>query len=455
MGPSKSQNANFVEVLVLQARDGDAKAFDQIVDLYSERLYSHIARLVHDPIEAEDIAQEAFIRAFKNLPGFRGASTFQTWLYRIAGNVAIDSARRRKRRGSISSLDTPLDTEGGSVAREPEDRDEPGPECSLEVDELRRQVQQAIGKLSPKLRRVIVLYELQGLSYEEITVLDGCPLGTVKSRLFNARNSLKVIIQETQRRREEHDMALRPTGRRKKGAGPTKTAQNPAATIQGLRRQVRGWLENATWNQGFKGMDVDVLVTEVYRRADAWVGVFDGHGRVRFLEGWMKRLAELVAQMATENVKRQPCLDEIALAGGLEEDGQNEPSGEVSRSLDELLASQPDVAGLLELLPDGLRQAYGLKVVCNSSNGQIATAIGVEPSKVRGILNQSRELLIGILGSKEECRQASRNQHTGQEGGQTLGKRSAGPAIIASRPASEVEKIPYADSRGNCLPKPG
>lgn len=185
-----------VDDLVERSRNGETTAFDQLVQLYKDRIYNYVARMVHDPIEAEDIAQEAFVKAYRNLPSFRGASTFQTWLYRIASNLTIDSVRRRRRRENTCSLDAPLDTDEGQMPREQEDHHCPGPVRNLETAELQRQVHRAIQQLSPKLRSVVVLYELQGLSYEEIATILGCPLGTVKSRLFNARMELKTRLQD-------------------------------------------------------------------------------------------------------------------------------------------------------------------------------------------------------------------------------------------------------------------
>lgn len=188
-------SASQVEELVQRSQKGDLAAFDQLVDLYKKKIYNYIARMVNDPVEAEDITQETFVKAFRNISSFRGASTFQTWLYRIAGNLTIDSVRRRKRRSHVYSLDAPLDTDEGKMARQVEDHS-PGPAGNAETAELQREVHAAIQKLSPKLRSVVVLYELQGLSYEEIAEILGCPLGTVKSRLFNARIELKDLLQE-------------------------------------------------------------------------------------------------------------------------------------------------------------------------------------------------------------------------------------------------------------------
>jgi RNA polymerase sigma-70 factor, ECF subfamily len=188
---SRSQS---VEELVSLAKQGDTNAFDRLVDLYQDRIYSYAARMVRDPVEAEDIAQEAFVRAYRSLKSFRGASSFQTWLYRITSNLTVDAMRRHRRENTIS-LDAPVDTEEGQTAREREDAAATGPDRSVETLELQRQVHRAIQRLSPKLRSVVVLFDLQGLSYEEIADILGCPLGTVKSRLYNARMELRRSLQ--------------------------------------------------------------------------------------------------------------------------------------------------------------------------------------------------------------------------------------------------------------------
>lgn len=186
---------NQVHQLVERARAGDALAFDELVTLYMDKIYSYVARMVGDTSEAEDIAQETFVKAFRNIRSFRGASSFQTWLYRIASNLTIDAVRRRKRRENTVSLDAPVEGDAGQITRELEDVSLAGPSGSLETAELQRHVHRAIQELSPKLRAVVVLYELQGLSYEEIAEVLRCPLGTVKSRLFNARMELKERLR--------------------------------------------------------------------------------------------------------------------------------------------------------------------------------------------------------------------------------------------------------------------
>lgn len=182
-------SAEEIESLVKLAQQGDEQAFGTLVDKYKDSIYTYIARMLHDRTEAEDVAQEAFIRAYEALPGFRGAASFQTWLYRIATNLAIDVARRRGRRTGFS-LDEPISTTEGDMARELPDEGL-GPVELVESSAVQELVQEAIRQLSPKLRAVVIMYDLQGLSYQEIGEILGCPLGTVKSRLFNARNQLQ------------------------------------------------------------------------------------------------------------------------------------------------------------------------------------------------------------------------------------------------------------------------
>jgi RNA polymerase sigma-70 factor, ECF subfamily len=181
-----------ISELVAGARAGDTDAFEALVKHYYPRIYDYVTRMVRDPVEAEDVAQEAFVRAYQALPTFRGDASFQTWLYRIASNLAIDASRHRKRRQwQMASLDEPLDLRDSQVAREPvDDRTRPPAEM-VEAFALQEQVQGAIAELSDKLRPVVILHDLQGLSYEEIAHTLGCPLGTVKSRLFNARCQLR------------------------------------------------------------------------------------------------------------------------------------------------------------------------------------------------------------------------------------------------------------------------
>jgi RNA polymerase sigma-70 factor (ECF subfamily) len=148
--------------------------------------------MVHDPSEAEDLAQETFVRAYQALPRFRGESSFQTWLYRIASNLAIDASRRRRRLPwQTLSLGEPLNDDASPLEWDLADGDARTPVEEVASGALREHVWSALAELPDKLRPMVILYDLQGLSYSEIAQLLGCPLGTVKSRLFHARCQLR------------------------------------------------------------------------------------------------------------------------------------------------------------------------------------------------------------------------------------------------------------------------
>ncbi|MGQ9733109.1 MAG: sigma-70 family RNA polymerase sigma factor [Candidatus Zipacnadales bacterium] len=181
--------------LIERARAGDCEAFEQLVEPHIGRIYNYIARMVGNPADAEDLTQEAILRAHRAIGAFRGGATFQTWLYRIATNIAVDALRRRGRQDAkVSSLDDPVRLEENLLEREvaATQRD---PHQLVETAELCAEVNRAINQLSPKLRAVIVLFDLQGLSYKEIAKTLRLPLGTIKSRLFNARARLRDLLQ--------------------------------------------------------------------------------------------------------------------------------------------------------------------------------------------------------------------------------------------------------------------
>jgi len=166
-----------------------------LVDTYSKRVFNMAYQFAGSFEEAEDLTQDAILRAHRAIRSFRGGATFQTWLYRIATNIAVDALRRRGRHeAKVSSLDDPVQADQGPIAREVPDTQH-DPQELAETAELSQQVQKAIEQLSPKLRAVVVLFDLQGLTYEEIADTLRLPLGTVKSRLFNARTRLRELLQ--------------------------------------------------------------------------------------------------------------------------------------------------------------------------------------------------------------------------------------------------------------------
>ncbi len=168
--------------LVAQFQRGDEDAFDALVERHRKRVYSLVCRLV-SPAEADDLAQDVFIAAYKALPNFRGDSTFSTWIYRIA--VHVCSHHLRKRRLDTTDLDE----------QEPDQYQGHNPEHLAISGELQERVRSAIEQLPYKLRLVVVLRDLHGLSYEEIAQIVGCPIGTVRSRLHYATQRLATVLR--------------------------------------------------------------------------------------------------------------------------------------------------------------------------------------------------------------------------------------------------------------------
>ena len=173
--------------LVERVQRGERAAFDVLVLRYQQKVLQLVMRYVRDRMEAEDIAQEAFIKAYRALPSFRGDSAFYTWLYRIAINTAKNALVAGKRR----PLDYHLDSqEPGQSALQARLKDDATPESLLLSEEIRGTVNDAIGALPEELRTAIVLRELDGLSYAEIASAMECPVGTVRSRIFRAREAI-------------------------------------------------------------------------------------------------------------------------------------------------------------------------------------------------------------------------------------------------------------------------
>jgi len=173
--------------LVQRVQKGDKAAFDLLVRKYQHRVLKLVSRFVNDAAEAEDVSQEAFLKAYRALPAFRGDSAFYTWLYRIAINTAKNTLVSNRRRPVDFDLDL----------QDPEQHDRQAmlkdgdtPEGVLLTDEIRGVVERALEQLPEDLRTAIVLRELEGLSYEEIAEAMDCPVGTVRSRIFRAREAI-------------------------------------------------------------------------------------------------------------------------------------------------------------------------------------------------------------------------------------------------------------------------
>ncbi len=180
--------------LVRRVQRGDKGAFDVLVLKYQHKLVKLVTRYVRNPAEAEDIAQEAFIKAYRALPQFRGDSAFYTWLYRIAINTAKNAVVSRDR----NPVDYDLDRDSIDESYDMQGRlkDSETPEGLVLTDEIRQTVNAAIEELPEDLRTAIVLRELEGLSYEQIAASMGCPVGTVRSRIFRAREAIDHRLRD-------------------------------------------------------------------------------------------------------------------------------------------------------------------------------------------------------------------------------------------------------------------
>jgi RNA polymerase sigma-70 factor, ECF subfamily len=174
--------------LVQRVQRGDKSAFDLLVRKYQHKVVKLVTRYMRDPADAEDVAQEAFIKAYRALPQFRGDSAFYTWLYRIAINTAKNAIVSRDR----SPVDFDLDLQNIEESSSMQTRlaDPETPLSLLQTEEIRTTVNQAIESLPEDLRTAIVLRELEGLSYEDIAQAMECPVGTVRSRIFRAREAI-------------------------------------------------------------------------------------------------------------------------------------------------------------------------------------------------------------------------------------------------------------------------
>jgi RNA polymerase sigma-70 factor, ECF subfamily len=174
--------------LVTRVQKGDKKAFDLLVQRYQLKVLQLVGRYIRDPSESQDVAQEAFIKAYRALPGFRGDSAFFTWLYRIAINTAKNHLQARSR---LMASDDDIDIEDAEqLESAPRLRNQETPEHLLLTEELAGVISVAIEDLPEELRTAILLREMDGLSYEEIAEVMACPVGTVRSRIFRAREAI-------------------------------------------------------------------------------------------------------------------------------------------------------------------------------------------------------------------------------------------------------------------------
>jgi RNA polymerase sigma-70 factor (ECF subfamily) len=174
--------------LIARSRDGDAEAFAALVERYRDRVHRLVWGLLRNAEDAEDVTQEVFIKAWYRLGSFEGGSAFYTWLYRVAVNTAADWRKRWRRRRALSLEDGPAGPEGVPDLA-------PRPDRLAHGRELGAKLSEALERMPEKFRRIVVLRDYEGLSYEEIGRVLGLPKGTVESRLFRARERLREALE--------------------------------------------------------------------------------------------------------------------------------------------------------------------------------------------------------------------------------------------------------------------
>lgn len=189
---AKAPEKDSDQMLVERVQQGDKRAFDLLVLKYQHKIIAVVHRYVRDSADVHDVAQEAFIKAYRALVNFRGDSAFYTWMYRIAINTAKNYLISKCRRPPASDMDID-DAEYYSSNENLQDMDTP--ENNLFRDELHNAVQQVIKQLPDDLRTAVTLREMEGLSYEEIADVMECPVGTVRSRIFRAREAIDRVVQ--------------------------------------------------------------------------------------------------------------------------------------------------------------------------------------------------------------------------------------------------------------------
>ena len=179
--------------LVERAQRGDKRAFDLLVSKYQRKLARLLSRFIRDPAEIEDVTQEAFVKAYRALPSFRGDSAFYTWLYRIGINTAKNYLVAMGRRAPTT---TEFDSEEAETFEDADHlRDVNTPEAELMSKQIAQTVNDSMAALPYELRTAITLREIEGLSYEEIATIMNCPIGTVRSRIFRAREAIAANLR--------------------------------------------------------------------------------------------------------------------------------------------------------------------------------------------------------------------------------------------------------------------
>jgi len=188
------------EQLVAWAKDGDTEAFEELIHRHRDKIYARAMIMMRNEVDAVDLSQEAWVKSWQRLHQFQGESSFATWMTRIVINLCLDQIRRQKRTRAESIEE--MEEESGGVERQMPVA-ETNPTEGLESEEVRRRIDEAMGKLTDAHRTVLVLHEFEGLEYKEIAKRVGISIGTVMSRLFYARRRLASLLQSLKRERSE------------------------------------------------------------------------------------------------------------------------------------------------------------------------------------------------------------------------------------------------------------
>ena len=188
------------EQLVSLAKEGDADAFEELVHRHRDKIYARAMIMMRNEVEALDLSQEAWVKAWQRIHQFQGESTFATWTTRIVINLCLDQIRRQKRTRAESIEQ--MEEEAGGVERHMPVV-EANPTAGLETEDVRKRIDEALGKLTEAHRTVVVLHEFEGLEYKEIARRVGISIGTVMSRLFYARRRLASLLQNLRKERTE------------------------------------------------------------------------------------------------------------------------------------------------------------------------------------------------------------------------------------------------------------
>ena len=179
--------------LIQLCKNGDREAFNQLIAQYQKQVFNIAYGMLSDYEDALDASQEVFVKVYRSIASFKGQSSFSTWIYRICANVCNDSLRKRQRRGVTVSIENDDDGDN-NISEIPSDT--PTPEENVMMNERQRAVREAINNLSDEYREIIVYSDINQLSYDEISKVLKCPVGTIKSRLNRARNALRKILSE-------------------------------------------------------------------------------------------------------------------------------------------------------------------------------------------------------------------------------------------------------------------